>query len=99
MTPAEFDRLARLTSCAEPLLADKTFMEIITDLKSEAIRCWSGALTTEKREEFWYDLQAVQRLENLMRAYGQQYRKEAQQREQVHQKTIARQRYQEAARG
>jgi hypothetical protein len=99
MTPAEFQRLQRLAACADPLLADKTFLEILADLKSEAIRCWSNALTTEKREEFWYDLQAVQRLENLMRAYGQQYRKEAQQQERAHQRTIAKARFEEFARG
>ena len=99
MISAEFERLKRLGACSTQLLADKTFCEIIADLKSEAIRNWSAALSPEKREEYWYDLQAVGRLENLMKAYGQQYRAETQKIEAVDRRRKAQDEYREAARG
>jgi hypothetical protein len=78
MTNEEFARLKRLGSYAMQLLGEETFRDILADLKNEVIRAWAEALTPEKREECWRDLQAVGRLENALKAIGQSYRAEAQ---------------------
>jgi hypothetical protein len=99
LTPRDFDRIKRLGGYATALLADETFREILADLKNDAIRTWADALTPEKREDCWRDLRAIGRLENALKAFGQEYRAEAQKLETAERKATAELRYREAARG
>lgn len=71
-------RLKRLGSRAADLLQDADFKDILADLKNRAIRGWAETDHVQSmiREEFWHDLQAISRLENLMAELGQQARAE-----------------------
>jgi hypothetical protein len=73
-TDAEYRKIKRLAGRAGALLADDDFKDMLADLKNAAIRDWANGDTTAKREDAWHTLQAVGRLENLMRGYGQTLR-------------------------
>jgi hypothetical protein len=99
LTQTEFDRLKRLGSFGAQMLMEPTFRELLAELKNQAIRGWSDAPTPERREEFWRDLQAVGRLENLMKTLGQEYRVEVQKIEGAVRREKNMQDYLEASRG
>lgn len=98
-TDREYLRVQRLGSFAAHLVNDDTFKEIIADLKALAIRQWGESLTPEKREECWRDLQAVARLETLLKYYESEYKVEAKKIADISRKQKAEQRYREIARG
>lgn len=60
--------LARIQSRASQIREDEDFKAIIAQLKHRSIRKWSDSKDTNSRESAWYDLQAVGRLENYLKA-------------------------------
>lgn len=62
-------RLAEMEGCANALLQDGVFKNILSALKERAIRRWADTkpADTSQRELHWHDLQAVGRLETFMR--------------------------------
>jgi hypothetical protein len=76
----DFDRIARLGGYADALRNDENFKDVLRGLKDDAIRGWADSKSTDQREDFWRDLQAVGRLENKLRTLGETYRAELTQR-------------------
>jgi hypothetical protein len=59
--------LARLQSYAARLAADDDFKEIVKQLKNRAIRQWASEPHPVGREDAWFDLQAIGRLEAYLK--------------------------------
>lgn len=79
MSDAEYLRLKRLADRAATLLCDADFLEMLADLKSQAIRKWSESPGPDgvSATHSWHDLHAVARLELLMKQYGEALRMQA----------------------
>lgn len=63
--------LARIQTRAAQIREDEDFKAIIAQLKHRAIRQWSLEPCTAGREDAWFDLQAIGRLENYLTELSQ----------------------------
>lgn len=68
MTEEAYAQLKRLAEVGARLQADENFKELLRTLKNETIRKWSESSCTAGREEMWFELHALGRLENRLKA-------------------------------
>jgi hypothetical protein len=97
LTIGELERIKRIGSFAETLRIDESFRDVVRGLKDDAIRGWADAKSSDKREDFWHDLQAVGRLEQKLKDLGEAYRVEMAQIEAIKKKQERMNRQREAA--